>query len=128
MFGVKGCQDVILLPETLTAEKAGGRAFAGIATGTAPSLFGIPIVPSEFVGENLNASGVYDGSTTTKGSVYLLHLPSWILGVRRGFVVEPFRDPRAGTTWLCCSFRRAFIPLESLANTSAAASGINYTV
>jgi hypothetical protein len=49
------------------------------------------------------------------------------MGVRRGFTVAPFRDPRCGTTWICCSFRRAFIPLESLANTKAAAIGLNFT-
>jgi hypothetical protein len=127
VLGVGGYQDAILLPETLTAEKAGGRAFAGIATGAAPSVFGIPIVPSEFVLENVNAAGVVDNVTTTRGLVFLLHLPSWIMGVRRGFTVAPFRDPRCGTTWICCSFRRAFIPLESLANTKAAAIGLNFT-
>ena len=126
VLGTKGVQDTILLSETLTAEKSGGRAFAGIATGTAPSLFGIPIVPSEFVLEDVNSAGVFDNSTTTKGLVYLIHLPSWLQGVRRGMTVESFRDARAGATWLICSFRRAFMPMESLANTRAAAIGLNY--
>jgi hypothetical protein len=125
--GTNGYNDLVLLPETLTAEKAGGRDAARIFTGRAPSLFGIDIVPSAHNREDLNASGVYDNSTTTKGSILMLHLPSWIPGVRRGFVAETWRDPRAGANYVVAAFRRAFIPMESLANTKAAVVGYNYS-
>jgi hypothetical protein len=50
----------------------------------------------------------------------LLHKPSWIAGVRRGFLFEIYRDVRVQKTYVVASFRRAFAPLESLANTKAA--------
>jgi hypothetical protein len=125
--GVLGYNDFVLLPETLTAEKAGSAGTARALTGQAPNILGIDIVPSARIREDLNASGVYDGTTTTKGSLLLIHKPSWIQGVRRGFTLETWRDARAQTNYVIASFRRAFKPLESLANTKAAALGYNYT-
>lgn len=125
--GTKGYNDIILLPETLTAEKAGGRDAARIFTGRAPSLFGIDIVPSAHCREDLTAAAVFDsGGVHTYGSILLLHLPSWVPGVRRGFVVETFRDPRVGGSWVVASFRRAFIPIEALSLTKASVIGYNY--
>jgi HK97 family phage major capsid protein len=125
--GVNGYNDIVMLPETLTAEKAGSQATARILTGVAPNIFGMDIVPSSRIREDLNATGVFDNTTVTKGSILILHKPSWIQGVRRGFTLETFRDPRYGSQWVVASFRRAFKPLESLANTRAAVLGINYT-
>jgi len=119
--------DLILLPETLTAEKAGGTQNARIFTGVAPSVFGIDIVPSAAVREDLNATGVYDGITTTKGSILIVYKPAWIAGVRRGFMLETFRDVQKQVNCVVASFRRAFAPMESLANTKAAAIGFNWT-
>jgi HK97 family phage major capsid protein len=125
--GPKGYQDLVMLPETLTSEKVGGRDLARILTGVAPSIFGIPIVCSAHNREDLTAAAIYDtGGIHTQGSILLIHLPSWIPGVRRGFTVEVFRDPRVGGQWVCAAFRRAFIPIESLANSKAACLGYAY--
>lgn len=125
--GTSGYNDLVLLPETLTAEKAGSASTARIFTGLAPSIFGIDIIPSARVREDLTGAAVYDGVTITKGSILMLHKPSWIQGVRRGFTLETFRDPRYGSQWVVASFRRAFKPLESLASTKAAVIGYNFT-
>ena len=124
--GVAGYNDIVLLPETLTAEKIGNPALARINTGMAPNLLGIDIVPSASMREDLNASGVYDGTTTTKGSIMIVHKPSWIQGVRRGFTVETDSDKKAQTRSVIASFRRDFKPIESLANTRAAVLGYNF--
>jgi hypothetical protein len=125
--GVNGYNDLVMLPETLTADKIGDKASARIYTGMAPNLLGIDIVASAAVREDLNASGVYDGTTTNKGSFFIIHKPSWIPGVRRGFTVE--QDKNISTQMKCvvASFRRDFKPIESLANTRAAVMGYNYT-
>lgn len=126
--GTKGYNDLVLLPETLTAEKVGGRDAARILTGRAPSLLGIDIVPSSKCREDLTAAAVYETSGAhTFGSILLLHLPSWIPGSRRGIKIETFRDPTKGASYVICSFRRALIPIESLANTKAAILGYAYT-
>ena len=110
--GVSGYNDLVNLSETLTAEKVGTQA-ARILTGLAPTLLGIPIITSEKVREDLNATAVYDGTTTTKGSILLVHRPSWIVGVRRGFTVETDVDKAAQVNQIIASFRRAFMPMET---------------
>lgn len=124
--GVAGYNDLVLLPETLTAEKIGNPALARINTGMAPNLLGIDIVPSARMREDLNATGVYDGTTTTKGSIMIVYKPAWIQGVRRGFTVEQDSDKKAQTRSVIASFRRDFKPIESLANTRAAVLGYNF--
>jgi HK97 family phage major capsid protein len=127
VLGSQGYHDVVDLPETLTADKAG--AAARIITGNAPSLYGVPIITSEAVREDLNASGVYDGSVTTKGSVYLLHLPSWVTGVRRAFKIETDFDKKSEVACVVASYRRDFKPMETPSATlKLCAMGFNYTV
>lgn len=127
LAGVNGYNDLVMLPETLTAEKVGDKGSARIYTGMAPNLLGMDIIASAMMREDLNASGVYDGTTTTKGSIAILHKASWISGVRRGFTLEQDRDISAQKKFVVASFRRAFAPIESLASTKAAALGYNYS-
>lgn len=124
--GVAGYNDFVDLPETLTAEKTGNAATARILTGLAPSLKGMDIIPSAAVREDLNATGVYDATTTTKGSLFIIWKPGWIQGIRRGFTVETDSDKKAQTRSVIASFRRDFKPIESLANTKAAVIGYNF--
>ncbi|MDX2187793.1 MAG: phage major capsid protein [Opitutaceae bacterium] len=127
LAGAKGYNDIVQLPETLTAEKAGDRANARIFTGMAPNLFGMDIIPSAKVREDLNASGVFDNTTTTKGSIHVVHVPSFVLGVRRGLLLETEVDKKAQTKSVIASFRRAFKPKEALTIAKAVATGYNYT-
>lgn len=124
--GVQGYNDLIQLDETLTADKVGNAA-ARILTGEAASLYGMRIVVSESVREDLNASGVQQGSVDTKGSIYILHRPSFLLGVRRGFLVEVDVDKKTQMNSVIASFRRAFQPKETPSSTiSSVVAGINY--
>lgn len=111
--GSMGYNDLVGLDETLTFEKVGNAAAARILTGEAASLAGARIVVSEALREDLNASGVYDGSVTTKGSLLLVHRPSWMVGVRRGFTLEVEVDKKQQVNYVIASFRRAFIPKET---------------
>mgnify|MGYP003637011671 CR=1 FL=1 len=112
LCGVNGYNDLLGLDETLTADKVGSNA-ARILTGEAPTLYGIRVVVSANVREDLNASGVDDGVTDTKGSIMLVHRPSWIMGVRRGFTVEVDRDIQQQVNIVVASFRRDMQPLEA---------------
>ena len=126
VVGVKGYNDIVGLEETLTADKVGSN-LARILTGDAPSLYGVRIITSAQCREDLNASGVYDGVTTDKGSLLILHKPSWMVGVRRGFTVEVDTDKKRQINSLVASFRRAFIPLETPSAAQAiVALGYNY--
>jgi HK97 family phage major capsid protein len=128
LVGPQGYNDLVNLDETLTWEKVGNQAAARILTGEASSIFGIRIVVSSQVREDLNANGVYDGTTTTKGSMLLVHKPSWMVGSRRGFTVEVETWKKRQINSIIASFRRAFTPKEtpSLALPSVVL-GYNYT-
>lgn len=62
----------------LPLESYGGAAT--ILTGELGKLFGIPIVPSEYIREDLNAAGIYDGVTETKTVLPIVHRKSWKFG------------------------------------------------
>jgi HK97 family phage major capsid protein len=125
VMGSQGYHDTVALPETLTVDKQGPNA--RIVTGLAPSIWGVPIITSESVREDLNASGVYDGTTTTKGSVFLLHLPSWVTGVRRAFTLDTDLEKRSEMACVIASFRRDFKPMETPSvSLPFCAMGFNY--
>jgi len=123
--GPMGYNKLVMLDETLTVEKVGGQA--RILSGVAASLLGMPIIVSEAVREDLNASGVFDNTTTTKGSIFIVHRPSWLVGVKRGFMVEVDRDIRQQINFITASFRRDFVPKETVSATMPLVSlGYNY--
>lgn len=114
------------LDEVVTVDKRGPGATT--VTGRLNSYLGIPIVISEAAREDLNASGVYDGSTTTKGSLILANLSNFVLGNRREFMIETDRNIRSQTIDLVASFRKAFKPSETPSSTvKTVAIGYNYT-
>lgn len=113
VVGPQGYNDLVALDETLTFEKVGSQAAARILTGEAASIFGIRIVISSQVREDLSATGVYDGSVTSKGSILLVHRPSWIVGSKRGFTVEVDVDKKRQINYVIASFRRDMVPKET---------------
>jgi HK97 family phage major capsid protein len=127
VVGPRGYNDLVSLDETLTFDKVGNPDAARILSGVAASIYGIPIIVSDAVREDLNATGVYDGTTTTKGSVFLIHRPSWVVGVRRGFTVEVDVNRLQQVNYVIASFRRDFKAKESLATVPSAIVGYNFT-
>ena len=74
----------------LTHDKLGSKAT--ILTGQLGQVFGIPIIVSQYVRQDLNASGVYDGTTTGYSIILLVHKRSFLIGYRRELkVVQSFR-------------------------------------
>lgn len=127
VVGPQGYNDLVGLEETLTFEKVGNASAARILTGEAGSIGGMRIVVSSQIREDLNASGVYDGSTTTKGSFLLVHRPSWILGVKRQMTVEVDMDKKRQVNEVIASFRRDFVPKETPSTTiPSVVLGYNY--
>jgi len=77
-----------LLSDTnvLTVDKLGPQAT--ILNGQLASLYGIPIIVSEHVRTNLNASGVYDAITTTKTYALCVNRNEWVMGARTPLALE----------------------------------------
>jgi len=73
-------------PMVSTVDKYGPQAT--VVTGELGRLFGLPIVVSPLVREDLNDSGVYDGTTTDKTVLFLVNRRAWVLGDRRRITLE----------------------------------------
>jgi HK97 family phage major capsid protein len=123
--GPMGQNDLEGLTEVRTVDKFGANA--SIVTGVLPRWAGIPIITSEAVRENLNASGVYDATTTTKGSILLVNRMEFLTGRRRDFRVRTEEDIETETTKVVASFRKGFVPRETPSVTiRSLAIGYNY--
>lgn len=99
------------LDEVTTVDKYGSSAT--IVTGELARIDGIPIVQSDLLTADLNASGVYDGVTTTKTSMVLVNTSRFLLGVRKGRTVEIGKDIRSGVYNLVATYRSIFGTIDS---------------
>ncbi len=125
--GVKGWNALLNLDEVALAY-ARGQAGTYTQGGPPPAPWGGSIIVSEKVRENLNASGVYDGSTVTKGSILAVSKTGFVMGSRRQFTVETTRNIESQTNVIVASFRKAFSPVETPSTTISTVSiGYNYT-
>ena len=126
VVGSLGENDALGIAELMTVDKAGPRA--SILTGSVGSIYNIPLITSAACRENLNASGVYDGSTTTKGSVLIFNRTRFLLGRRREFTIETEKDIDTQQMKVVASFRRSFVPVETpSATVPSVVIGYNYT-
>lgn len=86
IIGINAFHDIILDTNVLTVDKMGPQAT--ILNGQLASIYGVPIIVSEHIRENLNASGVYDGITTTKTYNLCVNRNEWVMGQRMALDVQ----------------------------------------
>lgn len=70
----------------ITVDKLGPQAT--ILNGQLGSLYGVPIIVSEHVRTNLNATGTYDAITTTKTYALAVNRNEWVMGQRTPLALE----------------------------------------
>jgi len=99
------------LSEAKTLEQWGPNFTA--LSGQISQISGCPIILSEFVGGDLNASGLYDGSTTNKTSVILCNRSRFKLGVRSGASVEISKDITRSVFDVVAQSRSVFYSVDS---------------
>lgn len=98
--------NILTFPEVLTMEKYGANAT--VVTGEIGRIDNIPIIISPVMYTNLNASGVYDGITTTKTNMLLLNRKGYVFGDRRMVRVESERQALAGQRFVLVTWRGDF--------------------
>ena len=86
IVGVSAYHDLLGDSNLLTVDKMGPNAT--ILNGMIGSVHGIPVIVSEFIREDLNASGVNDGITTTKTYNLCVNRNEWAMGQRMALDVE----------------------------------------
>jgi HK97 family phage major capsid protein len=106
-----------------TLEKYGSGAT--ILTGELARIYGIPIIVSEHMRETLNATGVYDGSTTTKTILLIVYKPGFLIGNRRMLTIKSAEDITTDQTVLVATQRLAFAPIYSAATDYTVGLGYN---
>jgi len=100
-----GYNQALVLDEVSTVEKFG--QMATILTGALAAFRARPILISEFMREDLNASGVYDGTTVNNTAIILVNKSRFYLGRRRPIRVKVSQDPNSAyDRWQLCSYSR----------------------
>ena len=79
--------------ETKSADYVGLSKVTGL-TGVVEVIGGAPVFVSEYVRQDLNASGQYDGSTTSYTEAVGVFRPGWRIGDRRRETIEVTRIAR----------------------------------
>jgi len=83
---ISGYYALVTDSNVITVDKLGPQAT--ILNGQLGSLYGIPIIVSEHVRTNLNASGVHDAITTTKTYALCVNRMEWVFGQRTPLALE----------------------------------------
>lgn len=99
------------LAEVITVDKLG--LAATILTGQLASIGGAPIVLSDFVDKEYNASGIYDNTTKTKTGALLFNRRRFWMGRRRSMMVELDKDITRGLFNMVATVRTLFFTVDS---------------
>jgi HK97 family phage major capsid protein len=97
--------NMLMVDEFLTVDKFPG---AVNVTGALGAFQGIPIVASEYVYENLNASGVYDGMTENNSIIIITRKDAFEYGDRRQMIIERDYRPLSQQNVVVASWRGDF--------------------
>lgn len=132
IVGVKGQVKVLNIKDdqnnrVFVSNPIAGPQSLNIANGQLGFLGGTRTVLSEFIRENLNASGVYDGSVITKGSLLRVRTDGFARGVVRRILVETDKNIVNQTKQLVVSTRGDFQPRHKISTERIVELGYNYT-
>lgn len=109
IVGVRGNQDMLQLDDVRTLETYGPQAT--VLSGEIGKYEGIPVICSEYLREDTDATGV-NGATSannTKASMILVNRKRWFCGLRRAVQVKVENNRTAFDVWDMVSFsRKAF--------------------
>lgn len=122
-----GYIQMLNLTNVATVDKFGPQAT--VLQGALAAYNGIPIVNSEHMRDDLNATGVHDGVTETKSAILLVNATRWIVGQRRPIKIKLMADLPAQDRWLLASYRRvAFVGHDQSATEKSVVYGYNVTI
>ncbi len=111
LTGVSGLVQLLALSQVETLDTFGPLFTA--RTGTLAMLDGSSVLVSEFIREDMNDSGVYDGSTLTDTVILRVHAPSFWYGDKSQPKSESDRDIRTQQSFTVGSRRIDFQQVQS---------------
>jgi HK97 family phage major capsid protein len=105
-------ENLMGLDQLLTLEKFGPQAT--ILTGQLGSIFGMPVVVSRFMSDDLASTGKYTGSGATSGML-VVSRESWNIFARRGIQIQQEQDITSGAYNMVATERLTFDSLDAAA-------------
>lgn len=114
----EGYMELMKLDELVTIDKYGANAT--VVRGELARIDNIPIIVSENIYTNLNASGLYDGVTTDNTVILLVNRRGFAIGDRKMVTVETDRAIMSGQNVLVSHWRGDFQKLFPTAEPLAA--------
>lgn len=110
------------LDAVITLDKFGPQAT--ILSGQMGSIFGMPIVVSRFLSNDLNTSGKFDNVTKTTTGMLCVSRDSWNIFARRGISIQQEQDIKSGAYNMVATERLTFDSLDA-ADVKNVAFGFN---
>lgn len=104
IVGPQVYSQMLSLAEVSTVDQFG--PMATVLRGALAAYFGIPIVVSEHMRENLNASGVYDATTLDRAGILLVNERRWYVGRRRPVKIMLAQDLPGQDRQLLAAYQR----------------------
>ena len=104
---------MLAFDEVVTVDKFGPQAT--VLTGQLAALAGIPVIVSEFMDKELNASGVYDNVTKTKTGMLVLNRSRFKMGTLRSTTVELDKDISRGIYQSVATVRKVLFSIDPTA-------------
>lgn len=98
------------LEQVITLDKFGPQAT--ILSGQMGSIFGMPIVVSRFLSDDLATTGLYTGSGATTGMLCVSR-DSWNIFARRGISIQQEQDIKSGAYNMVATERLTFDSLDA---------------
>lgn len=98
------------LEQLITLDKFGPQAT--ILTGQLGSIFGMPVVVSRFLSDDLATTGLYTGSGSTTG-ILCVSRDSWNIFARRGISIQQEQDITSGAYNMVATERLTFDSLDA---------------
>lgn len=110
VLGIAEYVDLLSDSSVITVDKYGAQAT--ILSGELGKVDGVPLIVSEYVRGDVNATGVYDGTTTNRTMALTVHRKGFVLGDRRGVEVQVLRELYAeyDQDAVIVTTRKAFTP------------------
>lgn len=106
IMSINGFIDTLKITNVMTVDKYG--QFATILSGELGKYFGVPIIVSEFVRNDLTTAGIYDGATVTDTIMLLVNRRAFWFGERGQIRQETDRDIETQQNKVVMSHRTAF--------------------
>jgi hypothetical protein len=122
---VKALLKLMATTQVETMEKIG--ADATIIKGDLMKIYGIPIIVTDFLADNYEATGKYTAGSGGKGMIVLANVSRFLIGSRKGQAIETARDITRGVTEVVSTVRGDFISVDGTTSNNAAGL-INLTV